>query len=664
MKGANRAASAENGGVPASGGRRANRATCTGNDDTLTLANRWISRSFSIRKGVATSHWAIRPSGDGAWLPMYSFVGSAPFDAEIVLDGTILRVGPWRHGHYGHEGHWAYSRHETWRTKATARLDVYLVPLDSAHRVTLILHNEMAHDGPWARRWVTVVNDGPAPALLTSMVVDVIPDLRVGNEVEVMDAYVAPSAVESPDFRHWRLHGFENDLDMPLAAGQSFESYPVYTLVSDGSAEGRVAAMNSLLRAEAPWATRPRIRHLFGRIERWEQILDVARRSRDLGFEGIEAFVNVVFTNSGDFDLHPKVFPRGEDDLREFVEAVHELGMTFVVYMGFCIANHGSRVLKEHPEWQIVGPEGRGFDPGSVGNMCLASLWRERLIERCRWLVDDIGVDGLATDGAYLGQPCHSTDHFHGTPGEGQYRSWRFEMDFYREMQQKGKIIETPSQPFALLNGATSIAQGYHEEDQQELELFDLVNTFRTSLYHGQMKGRPGWASWGFASIDPHHGHGLWPPEEHLTEYEHMIAGHFGYGLSAFIYGWELTSGPESERVLRRWIGFYKRYRKTLTGDAVFVRPPEDLRPDALMHVRPGAEVPAVMVVFNPSDKAVRLNWSVPLRRAGLAGEVIVRREGEDEGALCGELDDDANLAQRIDLAPHEVTWWDYLPTE
>jgi len=635
-------------------------AQCEVSNGSVTLENRWLRRTFSLNEGCVTSRFDIRPWGTGAWLPLFFFGGSAPFDAGVNIDGQLLRVGPWHHDHYGHDCTGECVGRQITRTDVGIRLDVRLRSRTGSPAVEMIMHQEVADDAPYLKRWITVVNTGVHPVTIARAVIDVLPQLRVNRQITVIDAYIAPLVESNRDFMKWQCHTFRHGPDVTLNPGESFESHGVYTLAHPDGDTDRLAAINALLRAAAPWTTRPLVRQEVGRKRPWQEWLELGRTASSQGIEAIASFVNVHFTNTGDFELSPEVFPNGTDDLRRMVDGLHNIGLKYLMYVGFCIANHGSAVRESHREWEFLGPEGRPYDPGSVGNMCPSSGWGDYLLEKCRRLVDDVGADGLQTDGCYMGQPCHASGHRHSTPGEAQYRNWRFEMDFYDEMRKKGKLIETPTHLHALLHGAVSIPQGYHEEDMAALGLFDLTTAFRGRLYTGQMLGRPGWASWGFALIEEFHGHGLWPPEEHLHEFEHMIAGHVGYGLSGFFHGWDLTNGPRSDSVLRKWLTFYRRYRETLCGDAVFVEQPSGLRPDAMLHVRPGADVPALLVAFNPLGEAVRTNWTLPLWRAGIRKRVYVVPEGDRRRAKWGVPDDVANLTLSARLEPYQVCWWEF----
>ena len=641
----------------------ASRATITTTDDTIILQNRWIRRTFRTIEGFVSLRFDLRPWGAGTWLPTSSFAEHGyPMDAEATIDGDVLRVGPWKHGNLGHECQWSTVRHEVTEHENGIQADFVLKPRTGRHDVEMILHHFIAHDAPYMKRWVTVVNTGDTPVSIDSMIVEVMSRLRVGRQMWAYDAYIAPEVIDSPDFIGWKLHGYKLGPDVTLSPGDSFESHKVYTVVYDEGIEEKSAAINAMLRVEAPWCTRPPLRHQFGRVANWQDILETAKKSRKQGMEALVAFEGVHFFTQGCFDPNPKVFPNGEDDFKRLVDGLHEIDMKFFAYVGFCIASKWSDAKKNHPEWEMVGPEGRTYDPGGIGNMCPTSGWGDLLLEKCRWMVDDLGINGLQTDGPYYGQPCHATGHGHATPGEAQYRNWKFEMDFYREMQQRDVFVETPTGMFALLEGASSLPQGYYEEDVNDLAMFDLVTAFRGRLFTGQMRGLPGWAAWGFAMVDPYHGHGVWPPEENITEFEHLVAGHLGYGLSGFLHGWELTNGPASERILSRWTRFFSQFRETLAGDAVFLQIPTGLRPDAIMHVRTGCEVPAVVVAFNPLNEPVSSTWMLPLWRACLKGAVSVTPYDHDDKPITMKTDDVGNIILNAAFKPFEIRAWSIQP--
>ena len=59
---------------------------CTVADDTVMLENKWLRRSFRLREGCTTTGFDIRPTGSGAWLPVFHFAGSSPMEAEVQIN--------------------------------------------------------------------------------------------------------------------------------------------------------------------------------------------------------------------------------------------------------------------------------------------------------------------------------------------------------------------------------------------------------------------------------------------------------------------------------------------------------------------------------------------------------------------------------------------------
>ena len=119
------------------------RAWCEVTDGRITIGNRWLRRRFRLDEGCATVGFEIRPWGSGAWLAAFSFGGAAPLDAEVVVDGRLLRVGPWRHEHYGHTCDWTSVGHEVVCTATGVRLDIRLRPRGVrglADSLELVLH--------------------------------------------------------------------------------------------------------------------------------------------------------------------------------------------------------------------------------------------------------------------------------------------------------------------------------------------------------------------------------------------------------------------------------------------------------------------------------------------------------------------------------------------
>lgn len=53
--------------------------------------------------------------------------------------------------------------------------------------------------------------------------------------------------------------------------------------------------------------------------------------------------------------------------------------------------------------------------------------------------------------------------------------------------------------------------------------------------------------------------------------------------------------------ILTRWAAFFKTYRTLLSADVIHVRRPDGQGLDVIVHVLPGATIPAMIIVSNPT---------------------------------------------------------------
>ena len=89
-----------------------------------------------------------------------------------------------------------------------------------------------------------------------------------------------------------------------------------------------------------------------------------------------------------------------------------------------------------------------------------------------------------------------------------------------------------------------------------------------------------------------------------------------GYGVAGVCWrGPRIFEGPRSKAVVKRWIAFYNTHRETLTSEMlIHVRRPDGQSIDAVLHANPAAGAPekGLLFAFNPTDKAITSNVSVP----------------------------------------------------
>ena len=117
----------------------------------------------------------------------------------------------------------------------------------------------------------------------------------------------------------------------------------------------------------------------------------IARATKACGGEYL-----VIWARDGDWayydsKLQPKCPGLGSRDvLREAVEEGHKLGLPIIAY---CVQQYPGHALKQHPDWRIVGSDGKPID----GRVCFRSGYREFM----RQMLSEqlaYGIDGFPLD--------------------------------------------------------------------------------------------------------------------------------------------------------------------------------------------------------------------------------------------------------------------------
>lgn len=166
------------------------------------------------------------------------------------------------------------------------------------------------------------------------------------------------------------------------------------------------------------------------------------------------------YTSAGDWELNPNKFPNGTEDMKRLTDAVHEKGMTiilwwrpmdggrdssFSVLAGF--TQQESQLLKEHPEYfvknadgsfaKLSGPGNSNSFNGSTGYaLCPYS---EGAVESqkafIRRAMTEWGIDGFKSDYVWGMPKCYNEAHNHERPEEStEMASEIFYKAIYEEM--------------------------------------------------------------------------------------------------------------------------------------------------------------------------------------------------------------------------------------
>jgi hypothetical protein len=146
------------------------------------------------------------------------------------------------------------------------------------------------------------------------------------------------------------------------------------------------------------------------------------------------------------------------------------------------------------------------------------------------------------------------------------------------------------------------------------------------------------------------------PLSEHLDFYEAHLAQNFLSGVQACYRGTRLYDAETTKAAVKKWVDLYKRHRAILDSDIIHLRRPDGRALDGILHVNPGLETKGLAVFYNPTDREVSEDWTLPLYYTGLADEArIAERDGKPRRSRLDRL---FRAQVEVRLAPGRLTWF------
>ena len=143
-------------------------------------------------------------------------------------------------------------------------------------------------------------------------------------------------------------------------------------------------------------------------------------------------------TAEGDWFLNPKKFPRGEKDMKKFVETIHKKGLKAKLWWAPLAVDPGTKLIKKHPEMLLLNKEQKPVDITWWDSYYLCPAY-DKTLEYTKKLVrkflEDWKFDGLKIDGQHLNgaPPCYNKAHRHKRPEESTEAMPRFFQTIYDE---------------------------------------------------------------------------------------------------------------------------------------------------------------------------------------------------------------------------------------
>ena len=155
------------------------------------------------------------------------------------------------------------------------------------------------------------------------------------------------------------------------------------------------------------------------------------------------------YKNAGDWDLNPEKFPNGESDMLRLVDAIHDHGMSALLWWRPCDGGRHSKLYEEHPEYFIKQEDGSPISVlSAVGNpvgdsyaLCPTSQGAiDSTVAFINRAMNEWHFDGFKGDYVWSLSKCFDETHHHKYPEESTER----QTDIYKAARE-AMVANDPS---------------------------------------------------------------------------------------------------------------------------------------------------------------------------------------------------------------------------
>lgn len=425
-----------------------------------------------------------------------------------------------------------------------------------------------------------------------------------------------------------------------------FESFGTWLLVPDAEdRERQTLAQRRMYRVLAPWSTEnPLMMHV--RSADPAAVRLAIDQCAEVGFE------MVILTFGSGFDIEDD----SEANLRRWKELADYAHGKGVQLGGYSLLS-SRRITPDTDnclDRQTGKPGGQVFGYAPA----LASGWGQKYFRKLYKFFEFTGFDLLEHDGSYPGDH----DAAARPPLQKGYEDSRWVQfaivrDFYRWCRGRGIYLNVPDWYF--LQGSSKTGMGYRETNWS-LPREQQVLHARQNLFDGTREKNPS-MGWMFVPLTEYHGGGaaatIEPLAEHLPHYERMLVSNFGYGAQACWRGPRLYDSETTRDLVKRWVEWFKRYRRILEADVIHTssRRADGQDLDWVLHADPQADPPAMLVAFNPTDRVLERSIPVDLYFGGFDTRAVA--EGPDGVRLELTLDRRWRTTVPVSVPPGGAAW-------
>ncbi|RPA67723.1 alpha-galactosidase [Cyclobacteriaceae bacterium YHN15] len=544
--------------------------------------------------------------------------------------------------------------------------------------LTLSIHYEIFDNLPLIGKYLTLENNGASPVEINQVVNEILAvveeesavvgstdKMKKPHHLYVENNFAFNNAMHaelSSQATHWKADPFytsqvnydlltpsimkvypDEGVGIKLNPGENFKSIRTYELVLDSyDRERNGLARRKMYRALAPWVLQnPIFMHVVSKTD--EEVINAIDQCVATGYEALIL----------SFGSHINMEDTSEENIKRWkalADYAHEKGVKIGGYSLF-----SSRTIS--PEHDVIsrltGKPGGAF----FGNApCLASQWGLDYLDKLKYFFEKTGFDIFENDGPYPGDVCASTSHpGHEGLHDSQWVQFQLQKELYQWMNARGIYINAPDWYF--LDGTHKIALGYREVNfSLPREQQKILN--RQNIFDGTWEKTPS-MGWGFVPLTAYHGGGkdavLEPLSEHLEDYKQLMMQYYGAGVQACYRGPRLYDTEETKEMVVSVIEWYKKYRDILNADIIRLRRADGRDWDGWMHVDPKGKEKALVMLFNPTDRKLEKNLTIPLYYTGLHTKAEVSVEGK--GFKNYPLNKKSELSIEVNIPPDGYTW-------
>ncbi|NQU50341.1 MAG: LamG domain-containing protein, partial [Planctomycetes bacterium] len=431
--------------------------------------------------------------------------------------------------------------------------------------------------------------------------------------------------------------------DAPVAANSEYCSMHTFQLLHDSDeTERRSLGHRRMYRLIAPQVTEKLLNAFISDFS-YESCTKYIDQMAELGFESLD----LQWPNRVDHDNNNAEYMAKFKAITDYATSK---GIEVVGAYELSVASRdrGAANNVVHPD---TGKPGGFFGQ----SLCVGTQWWDDYRGRVETFFDTTGFKQWSIDGPYHGEPCASTAHKHHRGlNDSFYVQHRIFEDMLHELLRRDIFIPIPDWYF--LNGQSVTSMGYREAAANLSATLQLL-LYRQYIYDGTWFKTPtmGWIEFTVAKLKPY--------QDNLAEYERWLVQGLGSGTHINWRGGGLFyDSPESKKMVKGWIDWYKRHREVLSGDIIHLSRPSGRDVDAIFHVNPFGREKGMAVVFNPLQVAVKRSLKLPLFYTGLENSktatVLVGHSYQEAGqAIETAVEADGSIRIPVEIPAEGQVW-------